>query len=393
MGSFYSSCSVSHMRLTNQKTSVQLLVPGYGTDLQSHKGMIVSNEGAQAFYSPFGFPIHGRYYDYGYLEDIVEDNNTKMLEEYFNMSIDDIIRYIGRERDVPKDAKNVDFYNQLSMTYIRTEVLEHLQDGWQDIDLVNPKQYTGSEMLSKFFNFYFRDKSNEQKRLEYLESLENFTDEEKLEYTNLIRYGYDQPRNYITISKNKNMFNLLPIDISFKDDILKQYQFLINFGWGLGRTLMPSDYGTQEDNFLQLYKLNDLVNDLLIEDMKYSYYEDEESEEIDSVIRSHQRNKNLKELDPIISNIKIGGINKSKATIDLPIKKQEMLVYTIQRSDGYRYQTRSLKYKDKMVGYVDKYGDKIISCHLEEVEYTHIDQLKDTSTLLDYDVIKNLGRY
>lgn len=296
MGSFYSSCSISHMRLTNQKTSVQLLVPGYVTDLHSHKGMIVSNEGAQAFYSPFGFPIHGRYYDYGYLEDIIEDDNTKMLEEYFNMSISNIIKCIGGKRDVPKDAKNIEFYNQLSMTYFRTEVLEHLQEGWQNIDLENPKQYTGDSMISKFLNHYFRDKSNSEKRLNYLESLEVFTDEEKLEYSSLIRDTWDKPRNYISVGSNKNMFELLPITIESKDDILKQHQFLINFGWGLGRTLMPSDYGSQDDNFVQLYKLNDLVNDLLIEDMKYSYYDEYESEELNSIIRSHQRNKNLKEI-------------------------------------------------------------------------------------------------
>ena len=294
MGSFYSSCSISHMRLTNQKTSIQLLVPSYSTDLCGHKSMIVSNDGAQEFYSPFGFPIHGRYYDYGYLEDIVEDNNTKMLEEYFNMSISDIIKNIGRERDVPKDAKNVDFYNQLSMTYFRTEVLEYLQDGWQSINLVNPKKYTGEEMISRFFNYYFRDKSDGEKRLEYLESIENMTDLEKEEYVSLIRYEFDQPKNYITISKNKNMFNILPIDISFRSDILKQYNFLINYGWKLGRTLMPSDYGSQNDNFTQLYNLNEFVNDLLVEDIKNSY--DEEDNVYESIIKRHQRNKNLRDI-------------------------------------------------------------------------------------------------
>lgn len=309
MGSFYSSCSISHMRLTDQKTSVQLLVPGWGTDLQSHKGMIVSNEGAQAFYSPFGFPIHGRYYDYGYLEDIVEDKNTKMLEEYFNMSIDNIVRYIGRERDVPKDAKNVEFYNQLSMTYFRTEVLEHLQDGWQNIDLVNPKKYTSDETMSNFFKEYFKEKKDEDlilKRAEELKSKNNLSDKESnelkeltLDLMDILRTSIGSIGNsncYIRLSKNKNMFDLLPIDISFKDDILKQYQFLVNFGWGLGRTLMPSDYGSQDDNFFQLYKLNDLVNDLLLEDMKNSYYDEHESEELNSVIRSHQRNKNLNKL-------------------------------------------------------------------------------------------------
>jgi hypothetical protein len=294
MGSFYSSCSISHMRLTNQKTSVQLLVPGYGTDLQSHKGMIVSNEGAQAFYSPFGFPIHGRYYDYGYLEDIIEDNNTKILEEYFNMSISDIIKFIGRERDVPKDAKNIEFYKKLSMTYFRTEVLEHLQEGWQNIDLENPKQYTSDSMISEFLNHYFRDKSNSEKRLNYLESLEVFTDEEKLEYSSLIRNVFNKVRNYISIG-DKNMFDILPITIDLKNEILKQYQFLVNFGWRLGRTLMPSDYGSQDDNFVQLYKLNDLVNDLLIEDIKNSYDEDNSlSAGLNSIILSHERNKNIR---------------------------------------------------------------------------------------------------
>ncbi len=64
MGSFYTTCSVSHMVLTNQKTSIQLLVPNYSTDFKEHLGMIVSNDGAQGFFAVFGFPIHGRYYDY-----------------------------------------------------------------------------------------------------------------------------------------------------------------------------------------------------------------------------------------------------------------------------------------------------------------------------------------
>jgi hypothetical protein len=40
MGSFYSTCSVSHMVLTDQdKTSIQLLMPGYSTDLNGHTGI------------------------------------------------------------------------------------------------------------------------------------------------------------------------------------------------------------------------------------------------------------------------------------------------------------------------------------------------------------------
>jgi len=109
MGSFYSSCSISHMTLSNQKTSVLLLIPGWGTDIHDHRGMIVSNEGSQAFYSPFGFPIHGEYYDYGYLENIKEDDNTKMLEEFFNMDISEIIKHIGRPNNLPENIKNKEY--------------------------------------------------------------------------------------------------------------------------------------------------------------------------------------------------------------------------------------------------------------------------------------------
>jgi hypothetical protein len=300
MGSFYSTCSVSHMTLTNQKTSIQLLVPN-NKSLKEHKSMIVSNDGAQEFYSPFGFPIHGRYDDYGHLQNIKEDGNTKMLEDFFNMSIYNIIENIGRKRDVPENAKNIDFYNSLSMTYFRTEFLEHLQKGWENIDLVNPKQYTGDEMLSKFFNHYFRDKSNENGRLEYLESLDReLTEEESKEFISIIRNTHNEPRNYVTCNKSNSMFSVLPIDISFKEDILKQYQFLIMYGWALNRVLLPSMYGSQQDNYLHIYNLNELVNELLLEDIKDNlddgYYEDEDEIEAESILKRYQRNKNLREL-------------------------------------------------------------------------------------------------
>lgn len=293
MGSFFSSCSISHMRLLNQKTSIQLLVPN-STNLSGHKSMIVTNEGSQAFYSPFAFPIHGTYDDYGYLQDIKEDNNTKMLEEFFNMNIYDIIKHIGRESDVPEDIKNEDIYNSLSMTYFRTEVLEHLQEGWENIDLENPEKYTSDESLKKFFDSYFKEKSTD--RLDYLESLESMTHDEKMEYMDIIRSSYTKPRNYIS-SYTMNMFNILPIDISFKEQILKQHQFLVIYGWGLGRVLLPSVYGSQQDNYTRLYNLNELVNDLLVEDISHNeYYDEDEDREANSILKRHQRNKNLRDI-------------------------------------------------------------------------------------------------
>ena len=77
MGSFYSTCSISNMTLTHQKTSVLLLSPNHNISFEDHLGMIVSNDRCQTFFSPFGFPIHGEYDDYGYITNIKEVNFTK----------------------------------------------------------------------------------------------------------------------------------------------------------------------------------------------------------------------------------------------------------------------------------------------------------------------------
>ena len=60
----------------------------------------ISNEGTQVFFNPFAFPIRGRYDDYGGLE-VEEDDNTRILEKYFGLPIQDIINVVtsGRKDD------------------------------------------------------------------------------------------------------------------------------------------------------------------------------------------------------------------------------------------------------------------------------------------------------
>jgi len=287
------------MTLSNQKTSVLLLIPGWETDIHDHRGMIVSSENAQAFYSPFGFPIHGEYYDYGYLDNIKEDVNTKMLEEFFNMDISEIIKYIGRPDDIPENIKNKELYNSLSMTYFRTEVLEYLETGWNEIDLNSTKEYSSGNRMNRFLNLLFNQDPNIKRRDELLNKNE-LTESENEELRDILRLSMkfdlmDSSLNYIKTSRDKNMFNVLSIDDKFKEHILRQYTFLTTFGFELRRTLLPSDYGSQDTNFSAIYELNELVNDLLIEDIENDYYE--ENDEYDSILKRHQRNKNLRELD------------------------------------------------------------------------------------------------
>ncbi len=141
MGSFFSTCSVSGMTLNDNMPVVRfLLLPqskskGYDTrDILKSKGLIVSNEGATAAFVPFGFPIRGRYYDYGQIDEIVHDDGVKMLEAFFGLDIDSILDIAsdGREEPDGEDAeeggkvKHLKLLKMLTYTDIHAEVYDHL---------------------------------------------------------------------------------------------------------------------------------------------------------------------------------------------------------------------------------------------------------------------------
>lgn len=303
MGSFYTTCSISHMVLSNQKTSIQLLVPNYSTDFKEHLGMIVSNDGSQCFFAPFGFPIHGRYYDYGGIEDIQRDKNVEILEDFFNLSIDDIISNVGDDRwhrysddknwkIIGKDGgeiKNQEILLKLGMTYIRTEVLEHLQNGWENVG--------GSGYLKNILESLDR----EEGKAPTTAHLKKMIDELKLKaetvglsnkekdqigdlLSDLSVMGWDTIKTYIPSLVKQNMFKLLPITTGlFKDEICKQYRFLMTYGHELRRTLLPSDYGSQDTNYSALLELNTVVSGLIEKDLlddcvaELGYYVDKET--------------------------------------------------------------------------------------------------------------------
>jgi hypothetical protein len=294
------------MTLSSQKTSILILVPGYDITFKEHLNMIVSNDGAQAFFSPFGFPIHGVYDDYGHITYIKRDKNVEMLEEYFGVDIDDILQNIGRERDTPKNIKHKEFYQTLGLTYFRTEVLEYLERGWDKYDLVNPDKYSGAERLKKLIDSIEKNKIkglSSEKLVELVQKKSNgtITDDEKEMYFDHLINSTRLERTYIASLTKGNMFNDLPITIDFKDEILKQYTMLNTLGFDLRKTLMPSNYGSQEDNWISLYKFNDFVNDLLVEDIKCvheSWGEDlpEDAQEVVNLHKAVVRNRKINTL-------------------------------------------------------------------------------------------------
>ena len=306
MGSFYLTCSISHMTLDRQKTSVQILIPKMKydgcTDMKEHKNLICTNDGAQAFFAPFGFPIHGEYYDYGYIDEIKRDRNVEQIEDFFGAKIDDIIKHIGRTRDWTP-PKNAELYEDLHMTFFRTEVLEFLERGWDTVNLTNPQKYSSDAWLKEFIDLAKKAPSIEQKAVvnEKRSRGEDLTEED---YEILFHSDYQvfgSSACYIKSSMDRNFLMLLGVDFETQlNDVIKQSTFLTRFGWGLDRVLLPSVYGSQETNFQETYLLNDFVNDLLIQDMENEYDDYDEEDGGNSqkarIIKAHNRNKAIREL-------------------------------------------------------------------------------------------------
>ena len=296
------------MTLNHQKTSVQLLVPKYNTkqysslSFEEHTNIICSNDVAQAFFSPFGFPIRGRYDDYGHLHDISRDTNVEQLEEFFGIPIEDIINNIGRVReDDLKDMKNREMYISLGMTFFRTEVLEFLERGWENTNLTNPDKWSSEEYLKSFLDKVKNTPSDALRAELILKRSKGvkLTEEEQDIFFDSFNTSSIWDKCYVRCSRQSNFLKILPIDfVTQQDDIVKQWSWLSRLSYGLDRILLPSVYGGQEDNFIETYELNEFVNDLLIEDIKcYSEAWGEDADERSGrILKTHNRNKTLNQL-------------------------------------------------------------------------------------------------
>jgi len=298
MGSFYSTCSVSGMTLSHQKTSVLLLIPKHDTSFENNLNMIVSNDGCQSFFSPFGFPIHGNYDDYGYIENIQLDRGVRAIEDYFGVDIQNLLKAIGDNRNTPSNIKNREIYEKLGKTYIRTEVLEYLQDGWDKIDIENGPEYGPDRRIKKLLDSLNNKLVSEEEKDILFEKLGNgeITEEEKKVLLNIIGHNPIGENSYISSLVIKNMFKELPITSEFKDDILKQWMMICSLN-GLNRLLLPSVYGSQGTNWVETYKLNNFINDLLVDDMKEFEVNSNEEEDI---VKNHKLVKRVRKINTII---------------------------------------------------------------------------------------------
>lgn len=146
MGHFSYTCQLSGLPITGGTSCVLLpilpkqhLYSAASENLQKiGVSSLVSNDGPNLYFNEFCFPIFGKYDDYGGLEDIEEDDNTKVLEKFFEMTIEEIVeKLLNKEFDADtsddraKLEKTVQtdketFLTRTSMTWYRRDVYDNL---------------------------------------------------------------------------------------------------------------------------------------------------------------------------------------------------------------------------------------------------------------------------
>jgi hypothetical protein len=102
-------------------------------------------------YLPATLPIFGEYDDYGGIENIEKDENTKLIEEHFNCTIEEFCYYFTRgcvrddEDDFPKKLKNNKELKDWTFMFIDRKVYDFMSTytpqgygGKGDLDMGNP---------------------------------------------------------------------------------------------------------------------------------------------------------------------------------------------------------------------------------------------------------------
>lgn len=103
MGCFSVCCTISKLTITAGDEAYFIPLIPASTELLGGTMYLDQKD----LFMPLCLPIKGSYDDYGSLEDIVHDENTKALEKYFKMSIEDIIEILTDTRQ--------DIYDSFSM--------------------------------------------------------------------------------------------------------------------------------------------------------------------------------------------------------------------------------------------------------------------------------------
>src|SRR5579859_7955463 len=116
MGHFSHCCKLTGIPITSGSAVLIVMRPVrnlYDNSEESLKkygsAYMCSNDTTRLKYVPVWYPIRGEYNEYGCMENIVEDDHTKIIENYYGLTIQQILDIVcsGRKDDGYDDALKV----------------------------------------------------------------------------------------------------------------------------------------------------------------------------------------------------------------------------------------------------------------------------------------------
>lgn len=129
MGSWSVYCGISKIAITSGQPCV--IIP-----LKKSKGLSYQK------YQPATLPIFGIYNDYGGMEDIEVNENTRFIEEHFGVTIDEFVKFLvdgkhtynrGEAKAVRKKIDDVDNIDEMRFMWVDRQVYDFMtifQDTW-----------------------------------------------------------------------------------------------------------------------------------------------------------------------------------------------------------------------------------------------------------------------
>jgi hypothetical protein len=203
MGSFNVACSVSSLSINSGEDVFFLpLLPNNSRDGKHEVHPTSSLIYADCYFTPFCLPIQGVYNDYGSIEQIVKDDNTQAIENYFGISIEEFIEEVtvdGQSLDLD-DARKQKMMAEMSGMFIHGHVYKELVHFHLTNEGHSLQEYVTGRALS-MFGF---EKKQDLKEPHYdsLWRKDGFPFEVMVgNYgSQIVEFGHDQPHSVYSIA-------------------------------------------------------------------------------------------------------------------------------------------------------------------------------------------------
>jgi hypothetical protein len=161
MGCYSVYCGISNIGITSEKEEVYIL------PIISRTKMCLSCVGFQ-HYLPAMLPILATYNGYGNVQNIVKDDNTQLIENYFNITIEEFVKYLIDNNSWGKgdiiNNEKLDELKEYDYMWVLKSVYDELTTNYQykyakyDItehyNISNWKNKPENEKLNEFYNLF-----------------------------------------------------------------------------------------------------------------------------------------------------------------------------------------------------------------------------------------------